>query len=173
MLAELTYQPPPPPESTLEPCCAWHGRSNPMASPMAPPRALDPFSHHNLPAPSAFPSTTQKRGTSTPGAAHSSAGGTSRNPLILEELLRLLRGLRLVFKSSQAHCRGRATGCFGLHIIQPPGITAAGNLRQSNARPKGQSRIPSRSNNYQTTEQPSLLRSAPCPITALVYSTIR
>ncbi|KAH6932020.1 hypothetical protein HPB50_002514 [Hyalomma asiaticum] len=92
---------------------------------------------------------------------------------ILEELLRLLRGLRLVFKSSQARCRGLATGCFGLHIIQPPGITAAGNLRQSNARPKGQSRIPSRSNNYQTTEQPSLLRSAPCPITALVYSTIR
>ncbi|KAH6933415.1 hypothetical protein HPB50_014793 [Hyalomma asiaticum] len=82
MLAELTYQPPPPPESTLEPSCAWHGRSNPMASPMAPPRALDPFSHHNLPAPSAFPSTTQKRGTPTPGAAHSSAGGTSRNPLV-------------------------------------------------------------------------------------------
>ncbi|KAH6938976.1 hypothetical protein HPB50_015337 [Hyalomma asiaticum] len=82
MLAELTYQPPPPPESTLEPSCAWHGRSNPMASPMAPPRALDPFSHHNLPAPSAFPSTTQERGTPTPGAAHSSAGGTSRNPLV-------------------------------------------------------------------------------------------
>ncbi|KAH7944105.1 hypothetical protein HPB52_015680 [Rhipicephalus sanguineus] len=55
MLAELTYQPPPPPESTLEPSCAWHGRSNPMAPPMTPPRALDPFSHHNLPAPSAIP----------------------------------------------------------------------------------------------------------------------
>ncbi|XP_037499649.2 uncharacterized protein LOC119373664 [Rhipicephalus sanguineus] len=90
MLAELTYQPPPPPESTLEPSCAWHGRSNPMASPMTPPRALDPFSHHNLPAPSAFPSTTQERGTPIPGAstqgqpvavaAHPSAGGTSRNP---------------------------------------------------------------------------------------------
>ncbi|KAH7952414.1 hypothetical protein HPB52_022844 [Rhipicephalus sanguineus] len=69
MLAELTYQPPPPPESTLEPSCAWHGRSNPMASPMTPPRALDPLSHHNLPAPSAFPSTTQERGTPTPGAS--------------------------------------------------------------------------------------------------------
>ncbi|KAH8039103.1 hypothetical protein HPB51_005064 [Rhipicephalus microplus] len=43
MLAQLTYQPPTSPESTLEPC-AWHGRPNPMASPTAPPRALDSFS---------------------------------------------------------------------------------------------------------------------------------
>ncbi|KAL1471821.1 hypothetical protein MTO96_039702 [Rhipicephalus appendiculatus] len=61
-----------------------------MASPTATPRALDPFSHHNLSAPSAFPSMIQERGTPTPGAltqgqpvtaaACSSAGGTSRNP---------------------------------------------------------------------------------------------
>ncbi|KAL1427902.1 hypothetical protein MTO96_003060 [Rhipicephalus appendiculatus] len=60
-----------------------------MAPPMAPPRALDPFSHYNLPGPVTFPSTTQERGTPIPGAwtqgqpvaaaAHSSAGGTSRN----------------------------------------------------------------------------------------------
>ncbi|KAL3188127.1 hypothetical protein MRX96_024092 [Rhipicephalus microplus] len=30
MLAELIYRQPPPPESTLEPSCTWHGRSDPM-----------------------------------------------------------------------------------------------------------------------------------------------
>ncbi|KAL1415809.1 hypothetical protein MTO96_028765 [Rhipicephalus appendiculatus] len=59
---------------------------------MAPRRALDPFSHHNLPAPVTFPSTSQERGTPvsdawTQGqpvavAAHYSAGGTSRNPRV-------------------------------------------------------------------------------------------
>ncbi|KAH7971776.1 hypothetical protein HPB52_002760 [Rhipicephalus sanguineus] len=98
---------------------------------------------------------------------------TNVSTQVLVELLRLLCGLRLVSKSSQPRCRGLATGCFGLHIIQPPGITAAANLRQSNARPKGQGRIPSRSDNCQRTKQPTLLRSALRPITAMVYSTIR
>ncbi|KAL1446773.1 hypothetical protein MTO96_044484 [Rhipicephalus appendiculatus] len=63
-----------------------------MAPLMVPPRALDPFSHHNLPTPVTFPSTTQERGTPIPGAwtqgqpiaaaAHPSAGGTSRNHLV-------------------------------------------------------------------------------------------
>ncbi|KAL1486905.1 hypothetical protein MTO96_031167 [Rhipicephalus appendiculatus] len=52
--------------------------------------ALDPFSHQYLTAPVTFQSTTQERGTPIRGAwtqgrrvaaaAHSSAGGTSRNP---------------------------------------------------------------------------------------------
>ncbi|KAH6938888.1 hypothetical protein HPB50_014585 [Hyalomma asiaticum] len=169
MLAELTYQPPPPPQSTVEPSCAWHGRSNPMASPMAPPRALDPFSHHNLPAPFAFPSTTHECGTRTPGAAHSSAGGTSRNPLvcfqcggrghyksqcpsrprsgrrgkrsgpamILEKLLRLHRGLRLVFKSSQARCRGLATGCFAAASKGHRGREGGWRIRREVRRARG------------------------------------
>ncbi|KAL3202036.1 hypothetical protein MRX96_042725 [Rhipicephalus microplus] len=89
MLAQLTYQPPTSPESTLA-LCAWHGRPNPMALSTAPPRALDSFSRRNMSATFAFPSTTQERGTPTPGAVtrgqlvvaatNSSAGGTSRNP---------------------------------------------------------------------------------------------
>ncbi|KAL1487428.1 hypothetical protein MTO96_046551 [Rhipicephalus appendiculatus] len=93
--------------------------------------------------------------------------------MVLENLLRLLRGLRLVFKGNQARRRGPDAGCFGRHIILPPGNTAAGNLRQSNARPKGQSRIPFRSDNYQRNNQPTLQESAPRPITATVFSTIR
>ncbi|KAL1417429.1 hypothetical protein MTO96_006172 [Rhipicephalus appendiculatus] len=105
---------------------------------------------------------------------HSTAPpGSSHFTQVLENLLRLLRGLRLVFKSSQARRRGPDAGCFGRHIILPPGSTAAGNLRQSNARPKGKSRIPFRSDNYQRNNQPMLQESAPRPITATVYSTIR
>ncbi|KAL3217785.1 hypothetical protein MRX96_032011 [Rhipicephalus microplus] len=72
--------------------CTWRGWSNPMASPTAPPRDLDPFSHYNTSAPSAFSPMTQERGTPTPGAstqghpvaaaAHYSAGGTSSNNLV-------------------------------------------------------------------------------------------
>ncbi|KAH7955836.1 hypothetical protein HPB52_004153 [Rhipicephalus sanguineus] len=90
MLAELTYQLPPPPEASLESSCAWHGHSNPNRTPMAPSRALGLFSHHNLTAPATFQSTTQEFGTPIRGAwtqgqlvaaaAHSSAGGTCRNP---------------------------------------------------------------------------------------------
>ncbi|KAL3220664.1 hypothetical protein MRX96_029744 [Rhipicephalus microplus] len=63
-----------------------------MASPMTPPRALDPFGHHNLSASFAFTSITQERGTPTLGtstqrqpiapAHYSCAGCTSKNPLI-------------------------------------------------------------------------------------------
>ncbi|KAL1425999.1 hypothetical protein MTO96_003469 [Rhipicephalus appendiculatus] len=109
-----------------------------------------------------------------PKQTTSSPPGKRPGPaMVLENLLRLLRGLRLVFKSSQARRRGPDAGCFGRHIILPPGSTAAGNLRQSNARPKGQSRIPFRSDNYQRNNQPTLQESAPRPITATVYSTIR
>ncbi|KAH7957585.1 hypothetical protein HPB52_020596 [Rhipicephalus sanguineus] len=67
MLTELTYEPPPPPESALELSCAWHGRSNPSRIPMAPSRALDPFSHYNPAASVTFPSTTEECGTLIPG----------------------------------------------------------------------------------------------------------
>ncbi|KAL1468295.1 hypothetical protein MTO96_041580, partial [Rhipicephalus appendiculatus] len=80
-----------------------------------------------------------------------------------EHLLRLLRRLRLVFESSQAHRRGLDAECFGLHIIQPPRSKAVGNLRQSNVGPKGESRILSRSDNCQRKKQPTLLQSAPPP----------
>ncbi|KAH8031499.1 hypothetical protein HPB51_017772 [Rhipicephalus microplus] len=92
MLAELTYQPPRPPEFSLEPSCARHGRHNSMDSPTAPPRPLDTFSNHNFSAVSDFTSMTLELGWPTPGATtqgqpvadatHSSAGFTSRNPLI-------------------------------------------------------------------------------------------
>ncbi|XP_075550307.1 uncharacterized protein LOC142583706 [Dermacentor variabilis] len=49
MLAELTYQPPPPPQASLELSCAWHFSQT--ASPrnmVPPPRALDPFTHRTF-----------------------------------------------------------------------------------------------------------------------------
>ncbi|KAL3184210.1 hypothetical protein MRX96_032326 [Rhipicephalus microplus] len=63
-----------------------------MDSPTAPPRPLDKFSNHNFSAVSAFTSMTLEHGLPTQGATtqgqpvadatHSSAGLTSRNPLI-------------------------------------------------------------------------------------------
>ncbi|KAL1470033.1 hypothetical protein MTO96_024684 [Rhipicephalus appendiculatus] len=101
------------------------------------------------------------------------APGFSHYTQVPDHLLRLLRGLRLVFESSQARRRGPDAGCFGRHIVQPPGSKAAESPRQSNVRPKGESCIPSRSDNCQRNKQPTLLQSAPRPITATVYSTIR
>ncbi|KAL3215605.1 hypothetical protein MRX96_000222 [Rhipicephalus microplus] len=91
MFVELAYQPPPLPEYH-EPSCTWHDRSNPTASPITLPRALDPFSHYNTSAPSAFTSTAQEHGTPTldtstqthpvATATQYSAGGTSRSSLV-------------------------------------------------------------------------------------------
>ncbi|XP_075547623.1 uncharacterized protein LOC142582102, partial [Dermacentor variabilis] len=49
MLAELTYQPPPPPQASIEPSCAWHGSEIAGPGNMVPPtRALDPFIHRTF-----------------------------------------------------------------------------------------------------------------------------
>ncbi|XP_065308857.1 uncharacterized protein [Dermacentor albipictus] len=90
MLAELTYQPPPPPQASLEPSCAWHGSQ--IASPgnmVPPPRALDPFTHRTFATqvpfrpPVAEPATTLRgtRGRSRPvvAAAQSGAADTRRS----------------------------------------------------------------------------------------------
>nr|XP_054926039.1 uncharacterized protein LOC126530009 [Dermacentor andersoni] len=61
MLAELTYQPPSPPQASLEPSCAWH--CSQIASPgnmVPPPRALDPFIHRTFATQRLPPSQAQK-----------------------------------------------------------------------------------------------------------------
>ncbi|KAH8040599.1 hypothetical protein HPB51_011581 [Rhipicephalus microplus] len=93
MLSNLTYQPPHPPESIFEPSCAWHGRSETVASPTAPPSVLDQFRHYNLSAQSAFPLITRERGAPSPSAftqgqcveptAHFDAGVKDRGSYML------------------------------------------------------------------------------------------
>ncbi|XP_065289646.1 uncharacterized protein [Dermacentor albipictus] len=90
MLAELTYQPPPPPQASLEPSCAWHGSQ--IASPgnmVPPPRALDPFTHRTFatqvpfrpPVPEPVTTLRGTRGRSRPvvAAAQSGAADTRRS----------------------------------------------------------------------------------------------
>ncbi|KAL1427904.1 hypothetical protein MTO96_003062 [Rhipicephalus appendiculatus] len=195
---------------------------------MASPRALDPFSHHNLPAPVTFPSTTHERGTPIPGAwtqgqpvaatAHSNAGDTSRNPPVCFQC-----GGRRHYKSQ---CPSRPPGkrpgpaMVSQHSTGPRGPLTIRRYRNtccdssvaygsssraarraaegptqgvlvltSSSRQEAKPRealdkatyaqrekaasLLARTKQPTRNKQPTLLQSAPRPITATVYSTIR
>ncbi|XP_075527371.1 uncharacterized protein LOC142559698 [Dermacentor variabilis] len=118
MLAELTYQPPPPPQASLEPSCAWHGSQ--IISPgnmVPPPRALDPFIHRTFATQVRFRPPVREPATTLPGtrgcsrpvaaAAQSGAEGTRRS-------------IPVCFQ-----CGGR--GHYKSQCPSPPGILQQGN----------------------------------------------